>query len=524
MPDEDNNPANANRLTAVFDLDVVPPTFDIFPFLISAEILRRQLGCDSMHVLIVPASSSRNTLGIDSPENIAWRVRQIIIPALSLIPSCGSFTVCEDRAQAEIFLTGSIYENNLKVYPENYSVGAPTAGFSIAEVEAMTYCDVTIPTIQASKQALLYATSWLEAFSQGRIPISITLREANNAIAKNSNLGAWAQFVGSLNPEIYFPFIIRDTDRVFEPADKLLSNYAHFSLPAVNLELRAAIYEKCYLNLVGAGGPIQLCMFDQAVRFLVFNIGKPGWSDTKPESYRENYGIEIGQQLRVASQFQRLVWGEDRFENIKMFFALMVRFIENGGATLKTDEERSFFSDNNESIEIFAERMFVGRQWGPARKVYRHILLSDPDNSDYNFRLGVAETWGKNPTLGLEYIEKSIKLGFENAEIFIAKGEALLFLGRLEQAAANFQRGLLLDQNSFDGTMRMGVVCEMQEQIEEAKYWIEKAIEIDPNSPTPHQYLGAIFLKLNEAEKAEAAFLESERLTKLDHYEKTKLK
>jgi tetratricopeptide (TPR) repeat protein len=502
---------NVKRLTAVFDLNVVPPTYDVIPFLIAAEIHRLQLGCDSMRFVVVPAESSENTLGISSVENIAWRIRQIIIPATSLMPSCKSLTVFDSRKHAE----SELQKFKIEVYPENYTVAAPTAGFSVAEIEAMTYYDIEIPTIQASEQALVYIKNWIKEFSKGRKPISVTLREADNAVAKNSNISAWAKFLNSLDQTKFFPFIIRDTDRVFEKKNKLMENFEYFSLGAVNIELRAAIYEVCYLNLIGSSGPTQLCMFDRTVRYLVFNIGVPGWSDTKPEAYRNNYGIELGHQLRISNPYQRIVWGNDRAKTISEYFSLMIRFIEKGDKALHNKKERDFFAGNEESLEVFAERLFIARQWGPSRKIYRQALLSEPRNSQYFYRLGVAETWGKNPMKGLAYLEKAIKLGLSTAELFIAKGEALLELNRLEQAVANFQQALSINPDLMDGILRMGMVCEMQGQIADAQYWIERALKLNPDSAIAHQYLGIIFLRLNEKIKAEEQFAESKRLANL---------
>ena len=499
---------------AVYDLAVSPHTFDILPFLVAAEIRREELECESMHFVLVPAGDDAADqpyadLGNVSQANYAWRVRQIIMPATALMPSCRSTTVTAGREEAAQI----IRDADRRIFPENYSVEAPVAGFSMAEVEAWARRSGDIPTLEATEQALTYARSWIEQHAGGRLPISITLREAFNAESKNSNVEAWARFTRTLDRERYFPFLIRDTDRVFEPTPDYWDGVAQFPLAAVNLELRAAVYECAHLNMIGSSGPTQLCMLDRRTRCLIYNIGVPGWHDTRAEAYRENYGIEMGDQLCLMTPFQRLVWGADDYETITRHFDLMIRFIEGGMDALTDDDEKKFFAENEEESAVFADRLFQGRQWGPAKKIYRHLLKENQQNVEYMHRLGVSETWSGDPEKGLSFIQQALDCGHEHPDVYVGKGEALMFLGQGDQAAANFHQALVLDQKCFAGALRLGLLCEAQNDLEEARRWLQYAVEIDANSPSAQNYLGLVLQKLGESDAAAKAFREGSKLT-----------
>jgi tetratricopeptide (TPR) repeat protein len=295
-----------------------------------------------------------------------------------------------------------------------------------------------------------------------------------------------------LDAERYFPFVIRDTDRAFDAVPEAMTGIAQFPLAAVNLELRAAAYELSYLNLIGSSGPTQLCMFMRSVRCLIFNLGVPGWHDTMPKAYRENYGIEPGSQLPHATRYQRLVWGADDAPTIAKYFGVMTRFIEGGLAGLGDDLERAFIEAPAENAEVFAERMFAGRQWGPCKTIYRHLLSRKPDDAELTYRLGVAETWAGNPSRGMELLQRALDLGYETAALYLARCEALMFLRRPDQAAANARLALEHDPQSFDSAMRLGLLYESHGQLNDARTWIERAVAMRPESSEAHAFLSSI--------------------------------
>ena len=485
----------AAPLLAVYDLAVSPLTFDILLFLTAAEIARLDCGAPAIHFVLVPPGDARayGNLGIASADNLAWRSRQITLAATALMPSVMAISVCSSRATADDLLSRHAGPR----YPEYYSVGRPVAGFTAAETGAAVLRGDDVPSLGASPQALAYADNWLRSFAGGKRPVSITLREADNAAAKNSNLDLWASFIASLDREIYFPFVIRDTDRVFETTPAALGGVAQFALAAVNLELRAAIYERSYLNLIGSNGATGLCLFDRDIRALIFNIGVPGWSDTTPEAFRQSFGIEPGMQLHHTQPHQRMVWGAESLQSIQRHFDLMARYIDGGARVITDPAERDFLMPEIESAEVFAERVFTHRQWGPSKTIFRHLLATQPDNAEWLYRLGVAETWAGNPRRGLELLQKALDLGLTSAELYLARCEASTMLDRPEQAIANARYALELDPDSFDAAMRLGVLFESSGRFADACGWLEQAVALRPDQKSAQAYLDLVRSRLD---------------------------
>ena len=225
--------AGGASLVAVYDLAVSPLNFDIATFLVAAEIARRNAGAAHIHLVVVPPGESVDygDLAGMSADNLEWRIRQIILPATVLMPSVRAVSLVESRAAASKLLGGL----RAPRYPEYYTVERPIAAYTMAEVEAWAFRGDAIPTLAAPAQARTFVARWLNAFSGGRKPISITFREADNATAKNSNREAWASFLARLDKGHYFPFVIRDTDRAFEPFPPDLEGAAHFPLAAPHI-------------------------------------------------------------------------------------------------------------------------------------------------------------------------------------------------------------------------------------------------------------------------------------------------
>ena len=94
-------------LYAFYDLQMSPVTFDFFQFLILADLDRRARGLGKLHVVIIPeATDIRKKFVLDRFDEVDmnWRIRQILVPGCSLMPSCGGLvTVCGSRTEAANF-------------------------------------------------------------------------------------------------------------------------------------------------------------------------------------------------------------------------------------------------------------------------------------------------------------------------------------------------------------------------------------------------------------------------------------
>ena len=89
-------------LNAFYDIQVNPTSFDICKFIVLAEQQRKLKGLDSVHTFFVPngkewARSDDEHLEMQQK----WRLNNILIPALSVMPTFTGYTVCTSRAEAK---------------------------------------------------------------------------------------------------------------------------------------------------------------------------------------------------------------------------------------------------------------------------------------------------------------------------------------------------------------------------------------------------------------------------------------
>ena len=321
-------------LYAFYDLAVSPATFDIVSFIVLAELERKEIGCSSLHIVIVPGSAEGFRVGdletyrrtgaqhYDT-EHMRWRLRNVLVPCCWLIPSCQQVTVCTSREEAQSFQASLVKY----MFPKGYTVRFPKAHYLLGRIVAAASQGVVLPSIRTSPQARRFVSDWIQLKTAGRKVIAISLRECAYQQDRNSNLEAWGAFARSLNPSIYCPVVIRDTEAAFEPSPSELDGLTVFSEASWNIGLRAALYELSYLNMSVSNGPVVLCLFNRRARCLVFKLLTPS-ADATTEQFFRSQGFEPGSQFKHATPFQRLVWQDDRLEVIQEAFREMCDTIE----------------------------------------------------------------------------------------------------------------------------------------------------------------------------------------------------
>ena len=90
------------------------------------------------------------------------------------------------------------------------------------------------------------------------------------------------------------------------------------------------------------------------------------------------------------------------------------------------------------------------------------------------------------------------------------RGTCLFFLGRFEEARAFLEPAVQLDPLSFRMNRTLGTLCYLQGRANEAERWLEAAIALEPDSMESHYLLARLHLQqrrydaaLNEALKCQ---------------------
>lgn len=316
-----------DTLFFVFDLQVCPIAYDIATYLAAAELERRRLGLAKIHVVIVPGRG--DGFRLELPEYVEvvdtearrWRVENLIIPVLRLLPSCSGYTLTDSRDDATAILRA--FAGHL--FPSDWDPIFPTRPVARTVRDAGRAGTPIFPMLRATEQGLRHIDRFLGAHAAGRLPVVISLRQYAYTPERNSDSAAWIKFADGLDPTRFVAIFVLDTEESLVQADRF-GRHPVMHAAAWNVQLRMALYERAFVNLAVMHGPMELCWYNAACRYVLFCA-----VDSAPltgRSFLEGEGFVIGASLPFAGPAQRIVWGSDTAAAITSAFDGLVRDIE----------------------------------------------------------------------------------------------------------------------------------------------------------------------------------------------------
>jgi len=321
-----------NSLYAFYDLQVAPTTFDISWFVAAADLVRRRSHLDTIHFVIVPGNydgfreeRAAYESAVDT-ETRRWRLHNIVLPVLTLVPSFAGYTLLQSRDFVHTIRTSA----EPHIYPHHYEPMLPISHHpsELLTIDPNSTMAQEIGVLRGSVQGLRYVNRWLDQRLSGRKLITITLRDYSFMQARNSNVKAWTEFARGLDTDQFLPVFILDTERTMDSPLPELNGFEVFREASWNIGLRMALYEASYLNLGVNNGPLFMCALNNHTRLLIFKILTPSVPQATVDLVSK-LGFDIGGQLPFASPFQKLVWEDDTLEILNQEFHTMVATIEN---------------------------------------------------------------------------------------------------------------------------------------------------------------------------------------------------
>jgi Flp pilus assembly protein TadD len=492
-------PPDPTRLTAFYDLEVSPVTFDFADFLALADLARRQQEAGALHVVIVPAASGgfRADDSIFDEDNKRWRLHNILLPCCALMSPAPAVTVCTTRDEAAVLervLAGG------PVFPEAYAVAAPRGDFLLSGIVAAAALGEAIPSFRATKQAVRYAQRWLANHARGRRPVTITLREATHVPTRNSDLQAWSGFARRLDHATYLPIFVRDTERAFDSPPAEIGDFLHCPFAPVNLDLRIALYEESWLNLMVPNGPSVICWLDPRVRLLMFKTLTED-SDNANAVFITSQGLKIGGQAPFATPYQRMVWEPDTREVIEREFAAMAARIGDATAEAAPAPDPA----NAEPPIDIAVRLQATGRLEEATAIYQDIVTKEPDNADAWHLLGIIAHQAERPDAAEKMILRAISLRPEQANYYINLSAVLRKAERRDEATNCLWRAVALAPNDAGAHADLAELLQAAGANDKAKAALLKAIRLKPDSPELCERAARVLHALGHA--AEAADL-----------------
>lgn len=305
---------------ATYDLNNHPISYDISFFLQAAEIYRKLNNADDIVLSLVwpedlenvPGVSKEADKAVDSSSR-AFRVNHICGQLAEMMPSISFRNIKNDPLEL----------NALSVSDDIEIINFPTEKCHHTEYYRLVMQNSEkIVGFPASVDANRYVRNWLNDISQGRLPVTITLRQYAFDEERNSNIQEWEKFAASLDETKYLPIIVPDTDCINDFLKSELGKYDYFLPTCFDTDLRFALYEQSHINLFINNGPSVAATLNKNINYLMFKIV----TDSVPHctvEFIEHSGFKFNESPVYAGENQKWVWDEDKFEIISTEFNLM---------------------------------------------------------------------------------------------------------------------------------------------------------------------------------------------------------
>jgi hypothetical protein len=320
--------AGKDCLQFVCDLAVTSVAFDFAHCLAAAELKRRQNGLAAIEVIFVPGNVEglrQEAPQYDQVMPVAarhWRVRHILVAMLALLPSVRGYRFCSSRDEAATLI--SRVPSHL--YPEDYRLYLPRQPSRRVVYDLAAQGMAVFPMLRAPQHARELIGHFLDRHAQGRKAIVITLRDYAYTPQRNSRIANWVLFAASLDRSVYVPIFVFDTETVMHRSEADVGGNIVCEAASWDLEIRMALYEAAWLNMAVMHGPMELCWFGEASRYLIFL--EVGLAPVGTRASLISAGHPPDRDLIFAKPYQHIVWEGDHLSILQREFEAMLPLLD----------------------------------------------------------------------------------------------------------------------------------------------------------------------------------------------------
>lgn len=290
-------------LFCFYDMAVSPCSYDFFTFLYSAEICRIRRGLSDIKLIFVhgPEGKFRKD-NIRTPQQNETFFNNVIIPGISLLPSCESFMWLKRQ---EISFQSLSAQN---IFPRGYTLNQPTAEYVANALVASLLRKDTLGFLEAPSYSRKIAEQIANSRTCGRPYVTLTVREIERDNANNTrtiNYDVWSEAILKLREKGVETLVVRDTSQAFSPA--LFPNTPEVPEASVHLPTRLALYENALLNYTKNNGPGTLQLYSKA-RTMLFNSFDDDVIALSRKWYSVNFGMNHGDQYPMTTINKKFIW------------------------------------------------------------------------------------------------------------------------------------------------------------------------------------------------------------------------
>lgn len=281
-------------LTAYYDLAVGPVSYDFVVFSIKAEMVRRKVGADHLHLVIVPKVDGvggmfRNKTHLYDEHEMRWRLWNICIPAASLLGA--SITLATGWEQARKLQTSNVWPvdwDRQTLKDRRHLIG---------DIITWSRAGQEVPRLSASEHARRKVREMLP-----RPVVTMTMRSTYMS-ERNSDVDAWWEARKYIVAQGYSVYTLQDTDEA-------LSKGVGYG--ELNLDLRMALYQEAEMNFQANNGAASLCWFSsKPYRMFGAAVTAEEW-----DGLFVKQGLRLGETWPWASSGQKICYGKETAEQM----------------------------------------------------------------------------------------------------------------------------------------------------------------------------------------------------------------
>jgi tetratricopeptide (TPR) repeat protein len=485
-------------LWAFYDLAVSPTGYDFATFLALAALAMRRGGYRGFHAVIVPPTGTAEPSSASEPITEAQRrsrVGRLLVPLTELMADCIGVSVCATRQEADELWRC----HNTNQFPDRYAPSRPVAdAFQWAYIVAALACGEALPGWRATDRARREVDDWLEARAGDRDIVTITLREASYFSDQNSDVDAWADLIRGLDPALYFPVILRDTEKASDPLPPPLASFASFADAALDVRLRAALYERAALNMMSANGPMQLLWLNPALASLVFipiAFDNPRGCPVPLRSM----GFELGPQPSELGPRHRIIWDHASPANLEAGLSSMANTLTHQTESPFVTSRRLRSTGRNAAAQIYSH-LAAHRIEKAAAIAGLSLTAIDAPGDDRD--RGRWQRWCDEWRAGLQ----SSRADGDDIEALAEIGEWCRRRFRPDRASALFERVLDRMPQHAHALHELGLLQRERGALAEALESLGNASSLTPYLAQTHYDYGEALVATGRGEEALAEF------------------
>ena len=293
-------------LNCFYDMAVSPCSFDFFTFLYSAEICRIRRKLDNIQLIFVqgPRNKFRDD-NIRSDQQNETYFNNVIVPGISLLPSCSSF-MWLDRNQTSFDSLSEKY-----IFPRGYRLNQPVSEYLSSGLVACMVRQDKHSFLEAPTYAKLLADKLIKNRCPDGKFITVTSREIERDNTNNSrtlNYHVWRKAIRKLASMGIKTFIIRDTAAASNPP--LFEGVEELPEASIHLPFRLAVYERALVNFSKNNGPGGLQLYSKA-RAVYFNAFDDDVVALSRNWFLSNFGMNEGDQFPLSTLSKSCIWNDE---------------------------------------------------------------------------------------------------------------------------------------------------------------------------------------------------------------------